>query len=435
MSFLSSYQERWHDFSEHYPWSYMGFLIVAMLVPTLYDLSNVYWVGKISLDALAIAEQYEFLSVTIEIVNETIPFGVLALVAYHYRDRDKVLSILKAGLLMHILFSCFLASVVILFTSQFVNAIGTPANIVQITKNYLVLRSLALPFDAVSVLVLVGIKSMQKGKEALVLVFISVVINMILDLFLISNLSFSLHLGINGIAIGYFFSKLFLMLFSSVYLLRILQVDLRTVFHTSWLSQIKPIFSIGSWTGLDSLVRNVGYIGQLMLLNLIGTNEYGGYELAMTVMWTLIIPMLALTEGTNVVIGNFYGQQNTKEMRNMLYVSLILSVGYMLLVGLFGVFFWNATSAFFNDNPAMIHFSDVTYVYLIVPYIVFAISNILRSTFIGTGKTYNIFILGAIANFGIILPYVALVRLGYAVASFESVMLLFVVVFLLDSLK
>ena len=80
----------------------------------------------------------------------------------------------------------------------------------------------------------------------------------------------------------------------------------------------------------------------------------------------------------------------------------------------------------------MIHFSNETFVWLIIPYIVFAFSNILRSTFIGTGKTYNIFVLGCIANFGIILPYVALVRLGFAVASFESVMLLFVVVFMLD---
>ena len=410
----------------------MGFLIVAMLVPTLYDLSNVYWVGKISLDALAISEQYEFLSVTIEIVNDTIPFGVLALVAFYYTDHDKLLSIIKAGLLIHVLFSSFVALIVILFTPQFVSAIGTPADIVAITSNYLVLRAFALPFDSVGILVLIGIKSMQKGKEALILVFISVIINMVLDLILISNLSFSLHLGINGIAIGYFFSKLILMIISSVYLLSILHVNLTTVFHASWTSQLLPIFKIGSWTGLDSFVRNVGYIGQLMLLNVIGTNEYGGYELAMTVMWTLIIPMLALTEGTNVVIGNFYGQHNHQEMKNMLIVSNILSVGYMLIVGIFGVFFWNATSSFFNDNPAMIHFSNETFAWLIIPYIVFAFINILRSTFIGTGKTYNIFILGCIANFGIILPYVALVRLGFAVASFESVMLLFVVVFMLD---
>ena len=57
----------------------------------------------------------------------------------------------------------------------------------------------------------------------------------------------------------------------------------------------------------------------------------------------------------------------------------------------------------------------------------------MRGTFIGTSKTYNIFILGAIANFGIILPYGIVVRLGYAVASFERVMLLFVVFFLLDA--
>jgi hypothetical protein len=36
-----------------------------------------------------ITEQYEFLAVTLEIVNETIPFGVLALVAQNFRNKEK----------------------------------------------------------------------------------------------------------------------------------------------------------------------------------------------------------------------------------------------------------------------------------------------------------------------------------------------------------
>ena len=46
----------------------------------------------------------------------------------------------------------------------------------------------------------------------------------------------------------------------------------------------------------------------------------------------------------------------------------------------------------------MIHFSNETFGWLIIPYIILTISNILRGTFIGTGKNYNIFILGAIAK-------------------------------------
>ena len=70
-----------------------------MLIPKFYELSNTFWIGHISFQALAITEQYEFLAVTIEIVNETIPFGILALVAQNYKNRQRIVAILRAGLI------------------------------------------------------------------------------------------------------------------------------------------------------------------------------------------------------------------------------------------------------------------------------------------------------------------------------------------------
>ena len=47
----------------------------------IHELTNTFWVGHISNEALAITEQYEFLGVSIEVVNEMIPFEILAIVA------------------------------------------------------------------------------------------------------------------------------------------------------------------------------------------------------------------------------------------------------------------------------------------------------------------------------------------------------------------
>lgn len=215
----------WKDLIEPYPWSFMGFMLLIFIIPKLYDLSNVYWIGRISLNALAITEQFEFVSVSIEVVNEAIPFGVLALVAQNYKNREKILSILKAGLIIQLFFSILLMSIVVFFNSQFVSTIGTPGELVETTKKYLILKSVALPFESIAFLLLIGIKSMRKGKEALYLVFFSVILNMMLDLYLISDRSFSLHLGIQGVAIGYVVSKISLMIVSIIYLGYILEID------------------------------------------------------------------------------------------------------------------------------------------------------------------------------------------------------------------
>ena len=432
MGYGKSIKKHWDTITQAYPWHFIGFLILAMLIPKFYDLSNVYWIGRISTDALAITEQYEFIAVTIEIVNEMIPFGILALVAQNYHNREKVIEILKAGLLIQIVFSLIVTGIVVFFTKDFVGTIGTPAEIVNLTTGYLLLKSIALPFEAVAYILLIAIKSLQKGKEALILVTISVIVNMILDLFLISNTSVSLHLGIQGVAIGYVVSKVILMIISVAYVFHLLQLDITTILKTKWRDHVAPLFKIGGWTGLDSLVRNVGYMGLLLVLNVMGTNEFGGYGLAMWVMWTLLIPVLALGEGTSVVVGNYFGEKRYEDLLNVVKTSMVLVIVIMLTITGIGILWWQSLSTFFNPNPDMVTFSVATFWWLIIPYIGFGIGTIFRSIFYGTGQTRYIFYIACIINIGMILPFIALIRMGIITASFSSVMMFYMISFLLD---
>jgi Na+-driven multidrug efflux pump len=416
-----------------YQWSFIGFLILAALIPKIYELSNTFWIGHISYEALAVTEQYEFLGVTIEIVNEMIPFGILALVAQNYKDREKVISILKSGLVLQVIFSTILMSIVVLFTPQFVSSIGTPSEIVSLTTNYLLLKAIALPFDSAAVLLLMGIKSMRKGRDVLYLVFFSVMLNIVLDLFLISNTSISLNLGVQGAAIGYVISKVALFLMTAAFSIKILEIKLRAISLSKWSAPARAVFSIGGWTGLDSLVRNIGYIlVPLNVLNVIGTNPYGGYGLAMTVMWTLIIPVLSITEGTNVVIGNYYGERNYSSLKKVLLTSILLVSITMIVIAVSGVFFWGTLSSFFNQNPIMVDFSTATFWWMIIPYCLFAVGGVLKSVFFGTGKTKYVFYISAFCNLALVIPFWVLSKLGFLSATFDNVMALFVVVFFVD---
>jgi Na+-driven multidrug efflux pump len=428
-----SFRNRLVDTFKPYKWGFIGFLILAAFIPKIYELSNTFWIGHISYEALAITEQYEFLAVTIEIVNETIPFGVLALVAQNYKNKEKIISILKSGLIIQLVFSLTLMSIVVVFTPQFVSTIGTPSEIIALTQNYLWLKALALPFESMAFLLLLSIKCMRRGRDVLYLVLFSVVLNMVLDLFLISNTSLSLNLGVEGAAVGYVVSKVALFLVTSVFTIKILGLKRFSFSLANWSSFARSILTIGSWTGLDSLVRNVGYIlVPLNVLNIIGVNQYGGYGLAMTVMWTLIIPVLAITEGTNVVVGNYYGESKSVNIKKVILTSLFLVSITMTSIALGGAIFWKGLSTFFNQNPIMVEYSTATFWWLIVPYFLFALGMVLKSVFYGTGKTRYIFYISGFSNFVLIIPFWILAKLDLLIASFDNVMALFVIVFAAD---
>ena len=429
----SDFRSRVASILRPYQWGFVGFLVVAALIPKIYELTNTFWIGHISYEALAITEQYEFLGVTIEIVNETIPFGVLALVAQNYRNKEKIISILKSGLVVQLVFSSILMSIVLLFTPQFVSTIGTPPEIVSLTSSYLLLKAIALPFDAGAVLLLIAVKSMRRGRDVLYLVSFSVILNIVLDLFLISNTSISLNMGVQGAAVGYVISKVSLFLVTAGFTIKILDIRIRSISLSRWNSMTRPVFSIGGWTGLDSLVRNIGYIlVPLNVLNVIGANQFGGYGLAMTVMWTLIIPVLSITEGTNVVVGNYFGEASHANLKKVIATSLLLVSIAMTIIAVSGVFFWNALSIFFNENPTMVYYSTTTFWWLILPYCLFALDGVLKSVFYGTGKTKYIFYASAFCNFVLIIPFWILAKVSLITASFENVMALFVCVFAAD---
>jgi len=113
----------------------------------------------------------------------------------------------------------------------------------------------------------------------------------------------------------HFMGYLLLAMLSLAFAIRLLGIRITGSTSNSWRRNLKPLFSVGGWTGVDSLIRNIGYIlVPLSVLNFIGTAPFGGYGLAMTVMWTLIIPVLAITEGTNVIVGNNFGEKRIAEI-------------------------------------------------------------------------------------------------------------------------
>ena len=416
-----------------YPWGFMGFLILALVIPRIYSMVNTFWVGHIDYSSLAIAEQYEFMGIMIEIVNETIPFGVLALVAQNYKDRDSVVRQLVAGLGLQLVLSTALALIILTNMSLFVDFIGTSTELAEQTVSYLSLRAVALPFSSLSLLLLVGLKSMDRAKLALCIVAVNVAINMTLDVFLVSPLPFSLQLGLMGVAQGYLVSNVVYFTIALLAAIRTLQMRQAEWGLAPLRTQSKPLFRVGGWTGIDSFVRNFFYFFVLQVLNYMGPNQFAGFQLFQKLMWTALIPVIAIAEGTSIRVGN-YLKMDAAATRIPRLLAVSCSLGFLMIgvFGLVGTVGIEAMGYFFTSNPDVVYYCSVMFWWQIVPYILFAVAMNLRGLFFGTGKTYYILIISLILNLFIILPFFLLMSSAVLPQAYESVMLMFVFVDAVD---
>lgn len=428
MSLARAYfSESWSS----YPKGFMLLILAAWGIPAVYTLANTFYIGRMEMEAIAISEQYENVAVVLEILLEMFPLAVLALVARNMADSSSVAKVVRSALVMQLAITLSFMMFILVGTNLFVDAVNTPEDIRDRTVEFLRVKALAIPFESIGLLFIISIKAMRRGWLAVGIAAIGVLVNFTLDSLMISDFSFSLRLGLIGSAWDYVVSKILVCLVAASAFYSVVKSKPEARLDRK---ERDEILGIGKYTGLESAVRNAGYIlGMLVVLNTLGTAEYGGYGIAMTIMWLVfLVPVLALGEATNVAIGNEYGRRDLEKIRKIQVVSIVIMGGYMGIAMIAGVFLWEGLSSFFNDSAEIVHFSTATFHYLAIPYFFFALGTALRSLFIGTGKTLYYLIPSAVVNLAIYVPLGVLVKSDIYSPSFEEVMGISFAVFAVD---
>ena len=423
---------------KQYPWDYMLLILAAWIIPAAYGLINRYFIGYMSYESIVIDQSYEAVEVSLEVLLEMFPLAVLALVAWNFTDKKSVTGIVKTALMMQLVITVCFVLFLMFFGDTFIDWINTPADARPLAGQYFRIIALSMPFQAMSAVLIVAIKAMRRGWLAVTLAFIGVAVNFVLDAIFISNFSFSLRLGLIGSAWDRVAANIALFIIAGIvfwWLVR-KEVKLDMKFEKEVATSI---FKIGRWTGLESLVRNAGYIiGVIAVVNFIGTWEpaaIGGYNTAMWVMWVIaLIPVLSWTEATNVAVGNAYGRKDYQSMRDIQKVSILIVGLYMLAWAAIGTFVWGPISGWLNAtaSPEVVDYSVLTFQLLIIPYILFSIGSCLKSYFIGTGRPFWIFLTSAIVNIGIYVPLGLMVRASMVSISYYDFLIITNVVFILD---
>lgn len=420
----------------HYPWDYMLFIFAAWTIPAIYGLFNRYFIGFMSYESVITEQSFESLEVLMEVFLEMFPLAILALVSRDFQGQRNVRGVLKSALVMQLGITVIFSAIFFVFASSFIDWINTPDSAKTLALTYFRLRVVSLPFTALAAVLLVAIKSLRRGGLAVLISFICVFFNFILDVFLISNFSFSLKLGLVGSALDNVLASIASFLVSGVVFILISKKSRDSSFSVT---NIRSVLRIGKWTGLESLVRNIGYIvGVVALVNLIGASEpaaIGGYNTAMWLMWGItLIPILSWTEATQVAIGNAFGQRDFKSMKNIQIFSTILMGLYMLGWIIIGHFAWEPISKWLNTSISaeIAEYSKTTFNYLIFPYILFAIGSGIKAVFIGTGRPLYVLIPSAIVNIFIYIPLGLSVKYGGIVVGYKLFLEVTIAVFTVD---
>ena len=416
-------------------WGLFLLIFLYMALPRFYRSYSIYLIGNAIPDtnALATVAQWQFIELLLEVVQETFVLAIFFFVGRGMQRSEGPGPPIRTSLTSILLFSSVLAAILFLLSDNFVSIIGTPESIRETTSQFLKIKTATIPLFLLSMASVVIVETVNRKRFILTLAILQVIYQFILDSLFYGGYSFSLSLGVLGVAWSDATASLCLFVTTLILLRSILFDKVRNLVSFFTLRDWKTYIRVGSWSGLDSLVRNVAYFFMIIrLLNLLGANSIGGYYLAMHIIWSfLLVPILALSESTKVLIANH--SADIYRVRQIWYSALVIG-GIIVLLWLIFLPFWGNFAGFLNSNSEIVDFSEKSMMILIVPYILLALNLVTDSIFYGVGKTqYQAY--QAIITNGTVYVVAFLAYLTHLwTPSFNSILILFSIGILVDSL-
>ena len=354
-------------------------LLVLGLCPTVYTTVRVFFLGQLSSEwSFSIAGQLSWVNLLYEITNEAIILPLFYFIGKVATDKKEFANRVKTGILISLGIYLTLSIVVICFAKPLLSIMATDLNIVDASAAYIRIESVANIFLILSQFVLVALVTINKSKYIYLLTIARLILSLLCDTFLVSNLPMSLNLGVNGI--GY--SNIIVNIIMLVISLMLLASENMNIFNKEKLnfSWVNEFIKIGGISGIESFVRNLAYMVMISrMVNVVG--EQGTYWVANNFIWGwLLLPVLQL--------GELIKQETATDKENIRKNTL----GYFSITAIITVLWFVSIPLWKPFMANVLQFTGVDKLFELVLvlvgfYILYAFQNVFDSIFYGLGKT------------------------------------------------
>ena len=365
-------------------------LLIMGLVPTIYTTLRVFWLGNMPGDwSFSIAGQLSWINLIYEVINEAIILPLFYFVGKVLSDKKELTNRMKTGLLMTLVIYVVLSVVIITCANPLLNVMAADPSIIDASAEYIRIEAIANIFGILSQFALVGLVTLGKEKLVYILTGVKLFLCVVLDLFLVSSLSISANLGVNGI--GYsniivnvilFATSLILLANNGVNIFNKEKMDFR------W---AKEFAKVGGISGAESFVRNLAYM--VMIARMVNVvNEQGTYWVANNFIWGwLLLPIIQLGELI---------KQETSTNKDAVKNN---TLGYFTITAI-SIAVWCVLIPVYKPfMQYVLNFDDVDKLFELVMvlfgfYVLYAVQNVFDASFYGLGKTHYMLFESIVTN-------------------------------------
>lgn len=354
-------------------------LFAVLFVPTIYRTVRIFFLGDIPSDwGFNIASQLSWINLFYEVVQEALILPLFFVLGKSLDNKKEFENKVRSGLLFTATIYLVVSGLLAIFAKHLVIFMAQDGVLVDATVTYIRLETIAALFSTLLQFVMLVLVTLRKDKYMYITLGVQTVMSMLLDTFLTSNLSVSVKMGVNGIAITNITVNITMLAIAAMLLNREnIKIFKRERLSFNWM---KEWFHVGKYSGFESFLRNFAFMMIIRMVNVIA--EQGNYWVANNFIWQwLLLPGMALADLVKKEIG-----ENEENIRDKTFGYIMLTTVFAI-VWVLSIPLWKP---FLQYVMNVAEYEKVFHIALIQTgfYLTFLFNScVLDSTFYGMGKT------------------------------------------------
>jgi len=365
-------------------------LVLGNLLQTFYNLADMFWVGRVSSEAVAAVSlmfplSWMFVSTAMGITAATIALVSQYVGADDDRQADRVVA---QTILLTLFVSTVLAAVGWLLRHELLAAIGAEGQVFDESLDYIEVIFFALPFTFLFFAFRASLQGAGDTKTAMWLMVVSAGLNVVLDPFLILGWGPFPAMGTRGAAWATFISRGFATA-AGIYILlrggfgvRLYLRDLRPDFGI-----LRKLVGVGYPATLDGWARSFAAVTMAAFVTPFGTAAIAAYGIGVRIMSVSWSVAGAVGQATATGVGQNLGANTPDRAARVTWVGTGATMAFLFSVAAICVAFPELIIGIFDDSPDVVA-EGRTFLYIIAPFwAFFGGTMVIQGAFRGAGQT------------------------------------------------
>jgi putative MATE family efflux protein len=365
-------------------------MVLEMVLESLFAVVDVFWVGRLGADAVATVGLTESLLSLVFAVGLGLSLSTTAMVARRIGEKDSSGAAVAGvqAIIIGVVISLLIGIPCAFLGPRLLSLMGASSQIVAVGGGY---ARIALGGSGAIMLLFLNNAIFRGAGDAAIamrLLWVSNIINLVLDPCLIFGWGPFPKLGVTGAALATLTGRSIGVLYQFYRLLRgterirILRQQLRLELDVLWRLVRVSLTGI-----LQFAIAHTSWIGLVRIVSLFGSTALAGYTIAIRIIIFIILPSWGLSNAAATLVGQNLGAKQPERAATSVWRTGFYNMVFLGVIGVFFIFFAEPAVRLFTNDPEVVPLAASCLRILSYGNIGYAYGMVMLQAFNGAGDT------------------------------------------------